>query len=105
MIWGRFVRFLALDEASWRSTSAPPTDRRELGTAARQLLDDPVLHLALERVEAKLMQTWKTSDPSDEEGRERVYAAYLGMQRFRQELQIMVGSASEALRPNNDQRS
>lgn len=99
-----FARFLAWNDPIWQSTAAPPTDRRELGTAARQLLDDPVLHLALERVEDKLMQTWRTSNPADEEGRERVYAAYLGMQRFRQELQIMVGSASEALRPN-DQRS
>jgi hypothetical protein len=99
MIWGRFVRFMALDEASWRSPSAAPRDKRELGNAARQLLDDPVLHLALERVEDSLIQTWKTSDPADEEGRERVYATYLGMQRFRGELRRMIANAGDALNP------
>jgi hypothetical protein len=99
MVWGRFIRFLALDEMPWSASQAPPRDKKELGHAARQLLDDPVLHLALEKVEDSLIQTWKTSDPADEEGRERVYATYLGMQRFRGELRRMIANAGDALNP------
>jgi hypothetical protein len=96
----RFTRFLVWNDPPWRSSSAPPNDKQELGTYAKQLLDDPVLHLALERVEDKLLHTWKNTEVADEEGRERIYMVYQGMQRFRQELRVMIGNASEALRPD-----
>lgn len=98
MIRDLFAKFIALGDPIWSSPHAPPEDKRELGTYAKQLLDDPVLHLALERVEDTLIHTWKSSDPADQEGRERVYAAYQGMQRFKGELRRMIGDASEALR-------
>lgn len=94
MIGQWFARFVALGDPIWSSTASPPQDKRELGTYAKQLLDDPVLHLALERVEDTLIHTWKSSDPADQKGRERVYAAYQGMQRFKGELQRMIANAS-----------
>lgn len=95
---GRWAKLFQELSEPWTSPHEPPTDKKELGTYAKQLLEDPVLHLALERVEENLVRTWKASDPSDEEGRERIYAAYQGMQRFKGELHRMIANASEALR-------
>lgn len=101
MIRDLFAKFVALGDPIWSSPHEPPRDRKELGNAARQLLDDPVLHLALQSVEDNLIRTWKASDPADEEGRERVYAAYQGITRFKGELQRMIGNASEQLNDAN----
>ena len=83
----------------WRASSGPvPESQGELGEEARKLLDNPVLIEALERVERTLIETWKRSEPSDEEGREQVFAVYQGMQRFRGQLQQMIANAGMAAR-------
>lgn len=102
MIGNWFARFLAtVSDPIWSSPASPPKDRRELGQAAKRLLDDPVLHFALDRVEDNLIRTWKASDPADRDGRERIYATYDGMRRFKGELQRMIGNASESLNDAN----
>ena len=101
MIRDLFAKFVALGDPIWSSPHEPPKDRRELGNAAKRLLDDPVLHLALLQVEDNLIRTWKASDSADHEGRERIYATYDGMRRFKGELQRMIGNASEQLNDAN----
>ena len=38
-------------EERWRSTQTAPEDRGELGDEDKKILDNPLLHLALDRVE------------------------------------------------------
>ena len=96
MVWGRFARFLAEVKKPWRSTQPVPQSQGELGEEARKLLDNPVLHEAMDRVERALIETWKRSEPADNEGRETVFAVYQGMQRFRGQLQVMIANAGIA---------
>jgi hypothetical protein len=95
---GRWARFLAATDVPWRPFGEAPTDRQELGEEARKLLDNPTLHEAMARVERKLIETWKSSDPADAEGREVVFASYWALHRIRGELQVMIADATMARR-------
>ena len=57
MIWSRFFP----DPADlWKSSQPLPPNKGEIGEEARKLLDNPVLHEALERVERRLVETCRT---------------------------------------------
>lgn len=76
--------------APWRSPHPAPEDKSELGRAARALLDDPVLHLALQRVQEKLVATWLNTAPGDSDAREAAYRLHWAAEQFRQELRLML---------------
>jgi|SRR5580765_2007231 len=78
---------------TWRSSEPAPSDPMQLGEAAKRLLDDPTLHLALTRVQAKLIETWKATEIDQVEAREAAYRLHWAADKFREELQRMVGNA------------
>lgn len=86
----------------WRSTQMPPEDRGELGDEAKKLLDNPILHLALDRVEEKLTRTWQHTAPGEAQEREAAYAIYWAAQQFRSELRIMIANAGMAARERRE---
>jgi hypothetical protein len=78
---------------TWRSSEPAPSDPMQLGEAAKRLLDDPTLHLALTRVQAKLIETWKSTAIGEVEAREAAYRLHWAAEQFKSELRIMVGNA------------
>jgi hypothetical protein len=68
----------------------PPSDPVALGHAAQALLQDPVMRLALERVERRLYDTWRLSADDDHAVREMAYSLHRAVQELRAELQRMV---------------
>jgi hypothetical protein len=95
----RWWRDIAALPPPWAPAGPPPDDPGQLGAAAKRLLEDPVLHLALERIDRKLIETWKITDPGQVEAREAVFWQYKAVERFKGELQQMVGSAAMSGRP------
>ena len=77
----------------WRSTQPPPSDPAQLGEAARRLLDDPTLQLALERVQAKLVESWRNTAVGASEEREAAYRLWWASEQLKTELRIMLGNA------------
>ena len=77
----------------WRSTQPPPSDPSQLGEAARRLLDDPTLQLALERGQAKLVESWRNTAPGEIEAREAAYRLWWASEQLKTELRIMLGNA------------
>jgi hypothetical protein len=82
----------------WKAIVPPPESKTELGEAAKQLLADPVLHLALRRVEEKLVATWRQTAVGEEEAREAAYALLCGLEQFKGELRLMIAEAGMAAR-------
>jgi hypothetical protein len=72
----------------------PPQDPGLLAEAAKRLLDDPVLQLALDRMEAKLTETWRHTALGQTEAREAAYRLHWACEQFRSELRVMVGAAA-----------
>ena len=68
----------------------PPGDPVALGHAAQALLQDPVMRLALERVERRLYDTWRLSADDERDVREMAYSLHRAVQELRAELQRMV---------------
>ena len=96
MIWTPFAYWWAerkLKPPQWRSTEPAPSDPMQLGEAARRLLDDPTLVLALERVQQRLVDTWRDSKVGDAEAREAAYRLHWAVEQFKAELRIMLGTA------------
>jgi hypothetical protein len=89
--WGWAERKLPLPP--WRSTQPAPSDPMQMGENARRLLDDPVLHLALDRIQQKLAETWRNTAIGETEAREAAYRLHWAAEQFRSELRIMVGNA------------
>lgn len=98
MLWGRFARFLAEASTPWRSTQPVPQSQGELGEEARQLLDNPVLIEALDRIERKLTDTWRNSRAGDDEEREASYRLYWAVEALKGELRVMIANAGMAAR-------
>jgi hypothetical protein len=98
MILEGWMRHLTLVTQPWRAKGEVPTDRQELGEEARRLLDNPVLHEAMDRVERKLIESWKNTAPGEDEQREAAYAMYWAMQQVRGELRVMIANATMAQR-------
>jgi hypothetical protein len=83
----------AQDKLSWRSTQPAPSDPMQLGEAARRLLDDPTLVLALERVQQGLIERWRVSKVGDVERREAMYHLHCAVEELKGELRQMLGTA------------
>lgn len=94
--WGRLWRFHDEQHRAWQASQPVPENQQELGEEARKLLDNPVLLEALDRVEKRLIETWRLSDPADEEGRERVYRQHWAVKQLRAELSRMIANAKMA---------
>jgi hypothetical protein len=96
LIWGRFARFWerpSIALAAWRSTQPPPTDPLQLGEAAKRLLDDPTLQLALGRVQASFFEKWRDSALGQREAREEAYRMWWASEQLKTELRVMLGNA------------
>lgn len=76
-------------------TLAPPQDVVELGNAAQQLLQDPVFRLAMERVEAGLVDRWRLSPIGAAAEREAVYHLHVAVAEIRAELTRMVAAGRQ----------
>ena len=97
MIWGRLRRFIYEDQPwQWQASRPPPENAGELGEEARKLLDNPVLHEALSRVERKLIETWRNTPAGDEAGREAAYRLHWAVEALRAELRVMIANAGMA---------
>ena len=88
--WGHWQQHRLIP---WRSTQPPPSDPSQLGEAARRLLDDPTLQLALERVQAKLIESWRNTAVGALEEREAAYRLWWASEQLKTELRIMLGNA------------
>ena len=82
----------------WKAAKPPPENKGEIGEGARLLLDDPVLHLALERVETRLVTSWKNTAAGEPAAREAAYSLFWGLQQFKGELRLMIAEAGMAAR-------
>jgi hypothetical protein len=98
--WHDFWRFFSgpTVEDLMVATPTPPraelsTDKREIAAAAKQLLEEPVFQLALERMQRRLYETWKTTSVADVEAREQMYRLHWAIEELLAELQRMVDSA------------
>jgi len=90
--------------AAWRS-SLPLPEQPKLGADARRLLDDPVLVEALDRIEARLLETWRGSEALDEAGREACFRMTWAIREFRAELRRMLGDSRMLERERERQRA
>src|SRR3954464_14304403 len=92
--WGSRLReYWGLPLSAWRSTQPVPEDQGQLGAAARQLLDDPVLHEALDRVQTKLIDAWRNTAPGETMARDEAYRMYWSLEQFKSELRVMIANA------------
>jgi hypothetical protein len=100
MVTGRLARLVAwcreVPAPPWASPYPVPEDKGQIGVAAQALLDDPVLHLALDRVQEKLVATWLATAPGERQAREAAYRLHWAAEQFRSELRIMIANASVA---------
>lgn len=78
----------------WRSPHAPPEDASQLGEQAKRLLEDPVLQLAFDRVQAKLIESWKHTAAGQVEAREAAYRLLWASEQLKSELRVMIGNAA-----------
>ena len=70
-----------------------PTDRLQLGAAAKQLLADPVLTLAFDRLKDDLVKAFTTSEAHKQDDRERAYFMIWALEGVRGKLRAMVSDA------------
>lgn len=73
--------------------SDPPSDPVQLGAAARALLNDPVFRLAMERIEHRLVVSWKHTADDERNLRELNFFLHRAVQELRAELQRMAKRA------------
>lgn len=59
-----------------------------LGDMAAHLLDNEVALRVLETMEREYIRAWLDTEPSDTEGRERLYASVRAVEGFREHLRI-----------------
>lgn len=86
MRWEAFCRALLARYSEPAPAEAPPEDRRELANAARELLENPVFRLAMERVQDRLVSTWRHTALSAAEEREAAYRLHAAVEQLRGEL-------------------
>jgi len=68
----------------------PPSDRNELASAAKRLLEDPVFALALDRVQRRAYDSWRQSEVGAEKYREQTYHLHWAVEELKAELRRMV---------------
>lgn len=92
MIWQRLAELWGsrLEPPAPDEVREPPGDVVALGHAAQALLQDPVMRLALERVERRIIDDWKHSADGEREVREMAFCLHRAVQELRAELQRMV---------------
>jgi SRSO17 transposase len=78
---------------AWRSTMPLPEEAAQIAAMAQRLLDDPVLHEALARMERKLVEAWRATAAGDTEQREAAYRMLWAAEAFKSELRLMVANA------------
>jgi hypothetical protein len=95
--WRRLWLFLwgpTLDDLiPIKAASEPPTDRNVIASEAKRLLEDPVLLLALQRMQQRLVETWKSTGTADTAAREEMYRLHWAIEELRAELQRMIDNA------------
>ena len=99
MIWGRFFPNPAPPPP--QEIRPAPENLGELGQEAKDLLSNPTLHEALNRVEKKLEAAWRNTPPGDSAAREEAYRMHWAVEALKAELSLMVGQASMAQRDRN----
>jgi hypothetical protein len=92
MIWQRMAELWGdrLEPEPPDEVREPPSDPVALGHAAQALLHDPVMRLALDRVERRLIDTWRQSAMGALQEREAAYHLHGAVQELRAELGRMV---------------
>lgn len=92
MIWQRMAQIWGerLVPEPPEELKEPPSDPVALGHAAQALLHDPVIRLALDRVERRLVDTWRLSADDERDVREMAFFLHRAVQELRAELQRMV---------------
>ena len=92
MIWQRLADLWGerLEPPPPDEVRQPPGDPVALGHAAQALLQDPVIRLAMDRVERRLIDTWRLSAIGAYQEREAAYNLHSALQELRAELQRMV---------------
>lgn len=93
MTWRDIRRFWMGPTYDDIEAAAPPTDKAELANAAERLLGDPVFQLALGRIERRLYETWRMSQPAQEELREESFRMHWAIGELRDELRKLIGNA------------
>ena len=97
MLWSRFFPNGSGPERQ-QPPRAAPENLGELGREAKELLDNPTLHEALNRVERKLQSSWRNTATGDRDAREEAYRLHWAVEALRAELHLMVGQATMAQR-------
>lgn len=96
MIWGictYFSRFKPGLNAHESPLGDVPTDRSQLGAHAGRLLEDPVLALALDMIEADLVHRIMNSVVGAAEQREAAYRLHWAKEQLRTKLRTLLGNA------------
>ena len=94
MTWrdiGRFWRGPTYDDIE--AAGEVPTDKVELANAAERLLGDPIFQLALGRIEKRLYDTWRLSEPGQAEIREAAFRMHWAIGEVRDELRRLIANA------------
>jgi hypothetical protein len=89
-IW-RFIRGPTVEDLiPIKKAPEPPSDRNELASAAKRLLEDPVFVLALDRVQRRAYDSWRQSEVGAEKYREQTYHLHWAVEELKAELRRMV---------------
>jgi len=97
MNWRQVWRFLrgptVEDLIPIKEAPEPPSDRNELASAAKRLLEDPVFNLALDRVQKRLYDSWRQTEVGAEHAREQAYRLHWAVEELKTELRLMIATA------------
>lgn len=96
MNWRRLWRFLkgpTVEDLIPIREAEPPSDRNELASAAKRVLEDPVVQLALDRVQKRLYDNWRQTEVGAGEAREQAYRLHWAVEELKTELRLMVLNA------------
>lgn len=87
MKWEAFCRALGRRYApELIPLDPPPENAGELANAARELLQNSVFRLAMERVEQNLIERWRHSQLGARDEREAVFLLHAAIEELRAEL-------------------
>lgn len=75
------------------SAAEAPTDRLQLGAHAKQLLDDPVLALAFDKLTEDLAAAWRDSKLGESEKRDDAYRMVKAIEAVKSRLQALADNA------------